>query len=99
MKDVVDKCSTKGCAIDVGSIIDNEDCVWRVEKNFVSREEAESTLAAVRQRAEAAASASEPPQVDYTIETAGDEVKLEASIAFSCQAEKIIFELSLRNVI
>ena len=99
MKDVVDKCSTKGCAIDVGSIIDNEDCVWRVEKNFVSREEAESTLAAVRQRAEAAAPASEPPQVDYTIETAGDEVKLEASIAFSCQAEKIIFELSLRHVI
>ncbi|HIH7345158.1 TPA: DUF406 family protein, partial [Klebsiella michiganensis] len=27
------------------------------------------------------------------------EAKLEASIAFSCQAEKIIFELSLRNVI
>ena len=99
MKDVVDKCSTKGCAIDVGSIIDNEDCVWRVEKNFVSREEAESTLAAVRQRAEAAAPASEPPRVDYTWETADDEVKLEASIAFSCQAEKIIFELSLRNVI
>jgi hypothetical protein len=47
MKDVVDKCSTKGCAIDVGSIIDNEDCVWRVEKNFASREEAESTIAAV----------------------------------------------------
>ena len=32
MKDVVDKCSTKGCAIDVGTIIDNEDCVYRVEK-------------------------------------------------------------------
>ena len=54
MKDVVDKCSTKGCAIDVGSIIDNEDCVWRVEKNFASREEAESTIAAVRERALAA---------------------------------------------
>lgn len=99
MKDVVDKCSTKGCAIDVGSIIDNEDCVWRVEKNFASREEAESTIAAVRERALAAAPASEPPQVDYTIVAAGDEAKLEASIAFSCQAEKIIFELSLRNVI
>ena len=99
MKDVVDKCSTKGCAIDVGSIIDNEDCVWQVAKTFPSREEAESTLAAVRERAVAAAPASEPPQVDYTIETADDEVKLEASIAFSCQAEKIIFELSLRNVI
>lgn len=31
MKDVVDKCSTKGCAIDVGTIIDNEDCVYRAE--------------------------------------------------------------------
>lgn len=99
MKDVVDKCSTKGCAIDVGSIIDNEDCVWQVEKNFPSREEAESTFAAVRERAQAAATASEPPQVDYTIEAAGDQVKLDASITFSCQAEKIIFELSLRNVI
>ena len=48
MKDVVDKCSTKGCAIDVGTIIDNEDCVYRAEKMFPSREEAESTVAAVR---------------------------------------------------
>jgi uncharacterized protein YfcZ (UPF0381/DUF406 family) len=55
MKDVVDKCSTKGCAIDVGSIIDNEDCVWRVEKNVSGREEAESILATIRQRADAAA--------------------------------------------
>lgn len=45
MKDVVDKCSTKGCAIDVGTIIDNEDCVYRAEKVFPSREEAESTVA------------------------------------------------------
>lgn len=51
MKDVVDKCSTKGCAIDVGTIIDNEDCVYRAEKVFPSREEAESTVAAVRERA------------------------------------------------
>ena len=94
MKDVVDKCSTKGCAIDVGTIIDNEDCVYRAEKLFPSREEAESTVAAVRERAAAAA-----PQVDYTLAAAGDEVKLDLSIAFSCQAEKIIFELSLRNLL
>lgn len=99
MKDVVDKCSTKGCAIDVGTIIDNEDCVYRAEKLFPSREEAESTVAAVRERAAAAAPASEPPQVDYTLAAAGDEVKLDQSIAFSCQAEKIIFELSLRNLL
>ncbi|MDM4206557.1 DUF406 domain-containing protein [Klebsiella spallanzanii] len=99
MKDVVDKCSTKGCAIDVGSIIDNEDCVYHVAKNFPSREDAESIVALLRERATAATPASELPQVDYSIEAAGDEVKLDASIAFSCQAEKIIFELSLRNVI
>ncbi len=99
MKDVVDKCSTKGCAIDVGTIIDNEDCVYRAEKVFPSREEAESTVAAVRERAAAAAPASEPPQVDYTIVAAGDAVKLDLSIAFSCRAEKIIFELSLRNLL
>ncbi len=34
MKDVVDKYSTKGCAIDVRTIIDNEDCVYRAEKVF-----------------------------------------------------------------
>lgn len=26
MKDVVDKCSTKGCAIDIGTVIDNDNC-------------------------------------------------------------------------
>lgn len=59
-------------------------------KVFPSREEAESTVAAVRERAAAAAPASEPPQVDYTIAAAGDAVKLDLSIAFSCRAEKII---------
>ncbi|VTN22041.1 Protein of uncharacterised function (DUF406) [Klebsiella pneumoniae] len=93
MKDVVDKCSTKGCAIDVGTIIDNEDCVYRARRCFPSREEAESTVAAVRERAAAAAPASEPPQVDYTIVAAGDAVKLDLSIAFSCQAEKIHFRV------
>ena len=53
----------------------------------------------MRERAAAAAPASEPPQVDYTIVAAGDAVKLDLSIAFSCQAEKIIFELSLRNLL
>lgn len=63
------------------------------------REEAESTVAAVRERAAAAAPASELPQVDYTIAAAGDVVKLDLSIAFSRRAEKIIFELSLRNLL
>jgi uncharacterized protein YfcZ (UPF0381/DUF406 family) len=76
MKDVVDKCSTKGCAIDVGTIIDNEDCVYRAEKipeprrSGVHRSRRSRTC---RRRG----AASEPPQVDYTIAAAGDEVKLD----------------------
>ena len=97
MKDVVDKCSTKGCAIDVGTIIDNDDCVYRVEKCFPTREEAESALAAILERAAKAAPASEAPKVEYNIESVGSEAKLDAAVAFSCQAEKIIFELSLRS--
>nr|VXZ84209.1 Uncharacterised protein [Klebsiella pneumoniae] len=42
----------------------------------------------MRERAAAAAPASEPPQVDYTIVAAGDAVKLDLSIAFSCRAER-----------
>ncbi len=99
MKDVVDKCSTKGCAIDVGTIIDNEDCVYRAEKVFPSREEAESTVAAVRERAAAAAPASEPPQGRLHHRRRWRRGETRLSIAFSCQAEKIIFELSLRNLL
>lgn len=26
MKDVLDKCSDRGCSIDIGSVLDNENC-------------------------------------------------------------------------
>ena len=42
MKDVVDKCSTKGCAIDIGTVIDNDNCTSKFSRFFATREEAES---------------------------------------------------------
>ncbi len=33
MKDVVDKCSTKGCAIDIGTVIDNDNCTSKFSGN------------------------------------------------------------------
>lgn len=96
MKDVVDKCSTKGCAIDIGTIIENDNCTSVIERIFPSKNEAELAVAKIKKLAAAAAS-DEDAVVDYQIVDAGDDVKLNASATFSCQAEMIIFELSLRS--
>lgn len=37
MKDVVDKCSTKGCAIDIGTVIDNDNCTSKFSRFFDPR--------------------------------------------------------------
>ena len=83
MKDVVDKCSTKGCAIDIGTVIDNDNCTSKFSRFFATREEAESFMTKLKELAAAASSA---------------DVELDAAFTFSCQAEMIIFELSLRSL-
>ncbi|MFH7826278.1 DUF406 domain-containing protein [Kluyvera chengduensis] len=96
MKDVVDKCSTKGCAIDIGTIIENDNCTAVIERFFPTENEAELAVAKIKKLA-AAASSDEDAVVDYQIVNADNDVKLNASVTFSCQAEMIIFELSLRS--
>lgn len=41
MKDVVDKCSIKGCVIDIGMVIDNDNCISKFLCFFVICEEVE----------------------------------------------------------
>ena len=96
MKDVVDKCSTKGCAIDIGTIIENDNCTSVIERFFPSKNEAELAVAKIKKLA-AAASSDEDAVVTYQVVKADNDVKLTASVTFSCQAEMIIFELSLRS--
>lgn len=99
MKDTVDKCSTKGCAIDVGSIIDNDDCTAIVERIYASSDEAESSMSRIRQLISAAAS-EEDASVKYHIQTLeGNAVKLHVAATFACQAESLIFQLSLRSLV
>lgn len=45
MKEVVDKCSNKGCAIDIGSVLDNDNCTTIITQAYPSRDEAEKQLA------------------------------------------------------
>ena len=49
MKDVVDKCSTKGCAIDIGTVIDNDNCTSKFSRFFATREEAESFMTKLKE--------------------------------------------------
>lgn len=56
MKDVVDKCSTKGCAIDIGTVIDNDNCTSKFSRFFATREEAESFMTKLKELAAAASS-------------------------------------------
>ncbi|MDH8147699.1 DUF406 family protein, partial [Klebsiella pneumoniae] len=53
MKDVVDKCSTKGCAIDIGTVIDNDNCTSKFSRFFATREEAESFMTKLKELAAA----------------------------------------------
>ncbi len=67
MKDVVDKCSTKGCAIDIGTVIDNDNCTSKFSRFFATREEAESFMTKLKELAAAASSADEGASVAYKI--------------------------------
>ena len=96
MKDVVDKCSTKGCAIDIGTVIDND--TSKFSRFFATREEAESFMTKLKELAAAASSADEEASVAYKIKDLEGQVELDAAFTFSCQAEMIIFELSLRSL-
>ena len=99
MKDVVDKCSTKGCAIDIGTVIDNDNCTSKFSRFFATREEAESFMTKLKELAAAASSADEGASVAYNkIKDPEGQVELDAAFTFSCQAEMIIFELSLRSL-
>lgn len=56
-------------------------------------------MSALRKLASAVASSTkEGASISYDIKKTEEKVLLEASITFSCQAELIIFELSLRKL-
>ena len=98
MKDVVDKCSTKGCAIDIGTVIITTTVPVSFRCFFATREEADVLYDQTKELAAAASSADEGASVAYKIKDLEGQVELDAAFTFSCQAEMIIFELSLRSL-
>ncbi|EPS2708447.1 YfcZ/YiiS family protein [Cronobacter turicensis] len=82
------------CCIDVGTIIDNTDCVASYSRVFANRADADATLAALTARAREVES--EPCQITPRFTEEADGVRLDIDFVFVCQAETVIFQLSLR---
>ncbi|MBE2896787.1 YfcZ/YiiS family protein [Pasteurellaceae bacterium HPA106] len=82
------------CCVDVGTIIDNEDCSVHFEQVYAEKAQAEEALAYLTQKAHDAES--EPAKISSEITDVDGGAQLKATFEFSCQAECMIFQLSTR---
>lgn len=88
MKDVVDKCSTKGCAIDIGTVIDNDNCTSKFSR-FCHPRRSRVFMTKLKELAAAASSADEGASVAYKIKDLRGKLSLMRP-SLSCRAEMII---------
>lgn len=82
------------CCVDVGTVIDNEDCGVDFEQVYSSQEQAEQALAYLTEKAQQAQT--DPCEIKSEIIKLADGYQLKAHFLFSCQAESMIFQLSTR---
>ncbi|MEH8750901.1 YfcZ/YiiS family protein [Klebsiella pneumoniae] len=82
------------CCMDVGTIVDNTDCIASYSHVFANRAEAEQTLAALSEKVRNVES--EPCQINPTFTDVDGGVQLDIDFVFSCEAESLIFQLGLR---
>lgn len=82
------------CCVDVGSIIDNSDCIAEISQVYSTEAEAKDALAYFSSKARAAES--EPCQIKSEIKSTEAGFQLDAKFTFSYQVETMIFQLSIR---
>lgn len=82
------------CCVDVGTIIDNDDCTAAYENIFASEADAVAKMEALT--ASARSVQSDPCDITHVIEKEADGFKLSAKFVFCCGAESLIFQLKLR---
>jgi len=92
------KCSAQEtevcCCVDVGTILDNKDCVATVENTYASRGEADMALQKLVAKVRDVES--DPCLIESDIQETGQGAVLKARFVFCCQAENLIFQLALR---
>ncbi|KFA59664.1 hypothetical protein A9G48_02285 [Gilliamella sp. wkB18] len=98
MSDSQSKCKANEtpacCCVDVGTIIDNENCSAEYEHVFATESEAKNKLALLTQSAKDVET--EPCEITSSIEKIESGFKLAAKFTFCCGAECMIFQLKLR---
>lgn len=82
------------CCTDIGTVIDNTDCIASYSHVFTSRAEADAMLAKLTAKAREVES--ESAQIDSRFTDVADGVRLDIDFNFACQAETVIFQLALR---
>lgn len=98
MSDSFNKCKSNEtpacCCVDVGTIIDNEDCTAEYENVFTLETLAQDKLKELTQAARDVES--EPCQITSQLDKVERGYKLTAKFTFCCGAECLIFQLKLR---
>ncbi|BEU02849.1 UPF0381 protein [Agarivorans sp. OAG1] len=83
------------CCVDVGAVIDGEECTAQVEEVFAEQQQAEARLNALVDKARKAES--DPCEISSEVTAVEGGFKLAASFTFCCQAESLIFQLGLNR--
>ncbi|MBD2811854.1 YfcZ/YiiS family protein [Xenorhabdus sp. Vera] len=98
MTDAINRCSVEEtaacCCVDVGTVIDNEDCTASYQCIFASEQEAELMLNTLTGKAKEVES--DPCFIHHKIDAVDGGMQLSVDFIFSCQAEALIFQLGLR---
>lgn len=98
MVDLTNKCKANEtaacCGVDIGTVINNEDCIVSYNALFASQQEAEEAFIKLSEIAHEIES--DPCQITHTINQIEEGVKLSASFNFCCGAESMIFQFKLR---
>jgi uncharacterized protein (TIGR00743 family) len=88
-------CDTPACCcMDIGTVIDGNDCNVNLELLRAADSSVEQVLAELQQRANN--EASEPVTISHQLQAAGDQQRLAVTLTFPCQAEALIFQLKNR---
>lgn len=94
----INKCSAQEtaacCCVDVGTIIDNEDCKASYSRVFDQQQQAQEMLASLTHKARSVES--DPCVIESTLRPVDGGLELNADFTFCCQAETLIFQLGLR---
>ncbi|MBD2785878.1 YfcZ/YiiS family protein [Xenorhabdus sp. DI] len=98
MSDAINRCSANEtaacCCVDVGTIIDNEDCTASYQHIFASEQDAQVMLNTLIKKVKEVES--DPCIIRHNIEAVEGGMQLSVDFTFSCQAEALIFQLGLR---